>query len=63
MRTYYLASMNDALFIIDQPPHPSTDPGPAHHKRGPTFVEPWGADRVGAEKRLAELNAASPEAA
>lgn len=38
MRKWYLASMNDGLFIINQPPRPSTDEQFHDRADGPGMV-------------------------
>lgn len=37
---WYLASMNDGLFIINRPPRPSNDGGPGDVPNAPTLVLP-----------------------
>ena len=54
----YVGSMNDALFVIDQPPRPSHDEGPWDGPNGPNVIDACGQDEALANRLVAAWNAA-----
>jgi hypothetical protein len=54
----YVGTMNDAAFVIDQPPRPSHDDGPSYHANGPNVIATCGSDFALAERLVAAWNTA-----
>lgn len=60
-RMLYVGTMNDGLFIIDQPPHPAPNDAPPHVDEKPAGVVAKMVENSREAGALAQLFAASPE--